>query len=236
MNSRSIRTGMCLHVLALIVLAPTLSALAQKPGAAVVTPVDTFSVIVPLRATEEITKDIGTVQSERTRSKAQLYEAKEKVVKLEKQIEVKENEVKLLESRIEVADKEKRPEEVKNLKEQIAGAEKITDLLEKQKDMYAAEVEAAEAAIESYQSAEEMYDQETALTKKRLERADAEKSGMDSVARAASNKIIREFEDGYLESQVQKLKKQERSASLERDFVELKIKVAEAQAKVRETK
>ena len=234
MNSECMFIARCRVIFPGLILFASTFAFSQDPGAGVVTPVDTFTVIVPLRTLDDIKKDIEMIQVARTRSKARLYEAKEQVLKLEKQIELKEKETKVLESRSDVAEKEKREGDVASLKLQIEGVEKILDLLEIKKDMHSADVDLAEGTAEYCQVAEDMYERESALTKKRQERIDLEKAGMDSTARATTEKVIREFEDGFLESRVQKLKLEERAVSREQDLTRLQLKVAKAQAKLRE--
>jgi hypothetical protein len=213
-----------------IILVPA-AASAQGPGAVVVTPVDTFMLIVPVRPVDEIKKDIDMIQAYRSRSKARLYDAKDQVLRIGKLIEVKEKEIEMLESRAETADKEKKEAEVTALKTQIAGVEMIRDLLKRRKDMRSADVDAAEAATDYSQAAEETYARELALAKKRQERTAQAGAGGNRVSLAATDQVIREFESSVLESQVDMLKKQEKAASLERDLVEQQIKLAEEQGK-----
>ena len=72
-------------------------------------------------------------------------QATDAVQKLETQIELKKKEIDTLEAWQDAADKEKKDVEVAALKAQIAGVEKILDLLKEQKKMHSLEVDAAGA-------------------------------------------------------------------------------------------
>jgi hypothetical protein len=211
-------------------LAGAVIAVAQDPAPGVVTPVDTFVVIVPARPVEEISKDIEVLQMYRARAKVLMEDAKTQVLKIESLIDLKEKELKLLESRMEAAEKEKREAEAAALKSQTEGVERIQELLGLRKEMHEASIAAAEAVVAYVGAAEDTYEQEIVLAKKRGERTAQAGSGGAAAALAITDQRIREMETDLLNSQSATLSKQETSISRQEDLVEARQKLAAAQA------
>ena len=206
--------------------------LSQATG--VVSPVDTFAVIVPARTIDEIKADLDATDGVRARAKTRLENAKEQVRKTESDIATKKKEIDVLESRMDAADKEKKDTVVAAFKVQISGVENLRDLLKRRLDTRSAEVDAAEGVVDYTDVAGSLFEKEMSLAKKRQERASVTASGGLPAALANLDKEIREQELSVLDAQVDRLKKQEKSLSLERDLVKQQMKLAEAQAKLLE--
>ena len=221
-------------VLAAMIVLSAGTASSQAVAVGVVSQVDTFAVVVSHRPVEEIKRDIDAVQANRARAKASLQTATDAVQKLETQIDVKKKEIDTLEARQQAADEEKKDVEVAALTAQIAGVEKILDLLKEQKKMHSLEVDAAEATIDYADAAVSAFEKETALAEKRQERSAAVKSGDAPASLAIVDKAINELEMNVLDLQLTSLKKQDRCVSSQQDLVQQQSEVADAQAKIRE--
>ncbi len=222
-----------LALAAMIVLsANTASSQAVPVGA--VSQVDTFAVVVTPRPVEDIKRDIDVVQATRARAKASLQTATDAVQKLETQIDAKKKEIDTLEAWQDAADKEKKDVEFAALKAQIAGVEKILDLLKEQKKMHSLEMDAAQAVIDYADVAVSAYETESALAEKRQERSATAKSGNAPASLALVDKAISELEMNVLDLQLKSLKKQDRYVSCQQDLVKQQSDVADAQAKIRE--
>ena len=208
------------------------SATSQGLQGAVVTPVDTFMVIVPVRPVNEIKQDIQVLDAYRARAKARLDDRKEQMRKVESEIELKGKEITLLESRQDLAENEKKEAQAESLKVQIEGVERIRDLLEQRKELYSAEVSAAEAAVAYAGAAEDMYDKEIALAKKREDLANQPGAGGTKSIIAGSNRALFELENSVLQAQMEKLSKQEKALSKDQDVVEQQQKLAEIQGRL----
>jgi hypothetical protein len=208
------------------------SAPSQGLQGAVVTPVDTFMVIVPARPVNEINQDIQVLDAYRARAKARLDDLKEQMRKVESEIELKGKEITLLESRQDLAENEKKEAQAESLNVQIEGVERIRDLLEQRKELYSAEVSAAEAAIAYASAAEDMYDKEIALAKKREDLANQAGAGGTRAILAGSNRALFELENSVLEAQMEKLSKQEKALTIDQDVVEQQQKLAEMQGRL----
>ena len=218
----------------LVVLATLGVAAATSQGqqGGVVTTVDTFMVIVPVRSIEDIKKDVGVIDAYRVRAKARIGDLNEQSRKVETEIGMKEKEIELLESREDAADNEKKTAEVASLKAQIKGVEMIKDLLELRKDLYSAETSAAEAVVDYAAAAQDMYDKEIALAQKRKERSDQAGVAGAKASAAAGDRVLFELENTVLQAQIVKLSKQEKMLSCEREVAEVQQKISEMQAKI----
>jgi chromosome segregation ATPase len=220
-------------ILARAILAFVVALLLHELGSAqvngVVSPVDTFAVIVPARPAGEISADLDAIVALRTRARARLDNAKEQVRKTEADITTKKKEIDVLEAREDAADKGKNDTVVTAIKKQIKGVENLIDLLKRRLNTRSADVEAAEGLVDYADAATTMYKKELDLAKKNAERASELKSGTPKSTLVQLDQTIREQEIAFLEAQVDRLKKQENSLSLERDLVKEQMKLAEAQ-------
>jgi hypothetical protein len=212
--------------------APTVSTGLSQAPQQVVSPVDTFMVIVPARPINEIKQDIEVLDALRARKKAQLDELKTQKVKGESEIDLKASEINLLKSRQDAADQQNNDAEVGSLKNQINGVDRIRDLLKERQDLYSAEISAAEAALDYAKAAEDMFDKEIALAKKREELTSQVGAGAGKSFVAGGNQALLNFENSVLSAQSEKLKKQEKMLSEDRDVVEKQQELAEMQGRM----
>jgi chromosome segregation ATPase len=206
----------------------------QAVRVGVVSQIDTFAVVIPQRPVEDIQKDIDAVQANRAHGKVWHQTASDNIQKLGTQIEVKKKEIDTLEAWEDAADNENKDVEVAALKAQIAGVERILDLLQEQKNMHSLEVDVAEASIDYADAAMSALEKETALITKRQERSAAAKAGNGVASLVELDKTIRQLEMQVIELQAQSLKKHDRYISCQQDLVSQQADVADAQARILE--
>jgi hypothetical protein len=211
---------------------PLFTASSQESRNAVVSPVDTFMVLVAVRPIDEIKQDIEVLDALRSRKKAQLDELNAQKQRGEAEIDQKAKEISLLESRQDVAEKENKDGDVAALKSQIEGVKRIHDLLKERQGLFSTEIDAAEAALDYAKAAEEMFDREIALAKKRQELSTQAGAGGSKSFVAGSNRALLDQENAVLEAQVEKLKRQEKMLSEERDVVKAQQSLAEMQGRL----
>jgi len=193
------------------------------------TKVDTFVVLIPRHAIEDIEKNIVQMTGLRATAKLRLDRAKDEVRALENLLDERQKDLDALEAHLDSLDSDRDAHPIVDLKKKISLLEKFKDLLELRKEVREAEVQSAEAAIAYTQAQEEFYEGEVILAKKTLQRdAIAKKQG--SAAEVATMDVdIKRLEEELLELWEKALKRQDGSVSEEQDFLDMLKKLGEAQ-------
>lgn len=194
--------------------------------------VDTFMVLVPLRADADIRNDLTAARMREASAEVAVRQAKDVQARAKAHIEVKKKEIELTKSRIDAAKKAQNAVDAGAFESQKKVLELELKLLERRSQLYAAEVELGEAVRDAARSRAKACEREMDLALKRQEIAALSRGALSqgTVAQAVQMSAqLNDLEKKTLEAMRDMAGKEADTAQKEKKIAERRLAILEAQ-------
>jgi hypothetical protein len=209
-------------------LAVLLAATARAQVAPAIGP-DSFLVVVPVRDTLEIQRDLGSALQAKTQ--AQLDKSRAESLRGSARVRItrKEGEINTIKQRIKAANNEKRTTDAAALEADRKAAEQDRDLLERREALRDAEIELQEKMEQLADARRKALELELQLTVRRLAQ---ERAGPEAVQDALAKKLVDDLEKQTLEAQQDEVSKSREVADRRGLIIRRRMEILEAQRSI----
>ena len=190
---------------------------------------DSFLVVVPVRDTLEIQRDLGSALQAKTQ--AQLDKSRAESLRGSARVRItrKEGEINTIKQRIKAANNEKRTTDAAALEADRKAAEQDRDLLERREALRDAEIELQEKMEELADARRKALELELQLTVRRLAQ---ERAGPEAAQDALAKKLVDDLEKQTLEAQQDEVSKSREVADRRGLIIRRRMEILEAQRSI----
>jgi hypothetical protein len=212
-----------------VLLAATSSSTARAQVAPALGP-DSFLVVVPVRDTVEIQRDVGSALQARTQAELDRSRAESLRGSARVRITRKEGEINTIKQRIKAANDEKRSTDAAALEADRKAAEQDLNLLRRREALRDAEIELEKKKGELADARRKALELELQLTIRRL--AQDRAGGPDSSEDALTRKLVGDLEKQTLEAQQDEVAKSKEVADRRALIIKRRLEILEAQHRI----
>jgi chromosome segregation ATPase len=190
---------------------------------------DSFLLLVPNRDTADVQREIGAAVQRRMRAEASLQRFVELRSGTQLRVDDMKRRIDAIGERANAAKKEKREADRTRLEAERKAAEREKSLLERRVALRAAEMEVQKKQSEAAELERKALELEVQLA---LKRADPARPAPGTVVRASYDQVLSDLERQVLEAQRAAVAKAVDATSSQKDVVERRLEILEAQRKV----
>jgi len=190
---------------------------------------DSFLVVVPVRDTLEIQRDLGSALQAKTQAQLDKSRAENLRGSARVRITRKQGEINTIKQRIKAANNEKRTTDAAALEADRKAAEQDRDLLERREALRDAEIELQEKMEELADARRKALELELQLTVRRLAQ---DRAGPEAAQDALTKKLVDDLEKQTLDAQQDEVSKSREVADRRGLIIKRRMEILEAQRSI----
>ena len=211
-------------------LALTGSAPAQARGGAVALGPDSFLVVVPIRDTADLQRELGAALQSKIQADSDRARAERLRTSAKARIDRKNSEINAIKNREKVAKDQKRRADVIALEADRKAAEREKDLLQRRESLRESDIELGKKRGELADARRQALELELQLAIRRLEQQRSGNTG--GPAAAGAEQVLSDLEKRTLEAQQKEVDKTREVADRQKQIIQRRLQIWAAQRKL----
>ena len=191
---------------------------------------DSFLVVVPIRDTTEIQREIGTAAQAKTQAENDRARAESLKQSARARIARKDAEIYTISSREKTAKNQKRSADLIAIQADKKAAEREKDLIQRRESLREADIELAKKRVELADARRQALELELQLALRRMDREQSGSPGGPAGARA--EQVLSDIEKRTLEAQQKAVERSKEVADRQKQIIQRRLQILEAQRKL----
>ena len=191
---------------------------------------DSFLVVVPIRDTADLQRELGAALQARMQADTDRIRAERLRLSAKARIDRKNAEIQTIKNREKAAKNEKRGADVVGLEADRKAAEREKDLLARRESLREADVELGKKRAELADARRQALELELQLAVRRLEQVRAGHPG--GPAGASAEQVLSDLEKRTLEAQQREVEKSREVADRQKQIIQRRLQILQAQRKL----